>query len=328
MPQGHRVKRTGVNRCELCDRCHELKQVQQGAGSVGLASARGFGIYRQSARLFFAGSSSEIKQRPRACETRSIGTSQRIPTTPSQTAQVTSKSQNYFSIEWGKDMPTSIKGPGTGRPSLEPLQLSEHFPSLNDRPLSPRRVPVSQLEAQGLTRFVRLERADQQKPAQGLVPRSSKALTDFQKMGPQPSKYQTEMLKAAAAGPKDPRFVDLELDHMLDSSGSPFLSGTAAFTKGPNSQASHAEKELEREPSITVTISHTDRAGVSIHNREEKELLLPVGEHQRELAGTYTQHRNGESTYVDTSGDQPVTYTNQEADAKFAQQAGEQHKTR
>jgi hypothetical protein len=242
------------------------------------------------------------------------------------------KSTKPVPIERETGMPKVIQGSGTDHPSLEPLQLSQHFPSLNERPLSPRRVPVSELEAQGLSRFVRLERADQQKPAEGLVPRTSIALTNFQKQGVQPSKSQIETLRVAVAGPKDSQFDDLLFAHALTSGnssflsgGSAFLSGTPAFTNGPNSQASHVEKELVFGTSVTITISHTDRAQINTHNLGEKELLLPIGEHQRELAGTYTQHRNGESIYVDTTGDQPVTYTNKEADAKFAQQAGVQH---
>jgi hypothetical protein len=215
--------------------------------------------------------------------------------------------------------------------------LKNAFESLNQRPVSPRRIAQSELNAHDLQRFVRVEGPNHQNPTEDLVTRSSRALSDFKKSSTSKySKYlapfRTKPLKKLEIAIKcDPHLANkkqnLMKNHASSSSNSPFLSGTRRFT---SHQEYFAQNDLREHDNVSITISNTGRALRNSFNFiEEEEFLLPVGEHQRELVGTYTafKKRDGdkrfvESSYQDTSGDCPVIYINSDADAKFAEAAG------
>jgi hypothetical protein len=117
----------------------------------------------------------------------------------------------------------------------------------------------------------------------------------------------------------------------LTSAESPFLSGAPFLTF---SQLIHMAKTLIKHGEVSITIAHTTRLVSNRYGyKHEKERLLPVALHQREVAGTYTvispqakeygnDHPEVRSIYTDNSGDTPVTYFDAEADAKLIEAAG------
>ena len=220
----------------------------------------------------------------------------------------------------------------------------ELFSSLSNRAVSPRRFPTNELLQNGLQRFVRVEKPTQAVPATGSFPRTATALNSLdheanrlknlqklKKKDPQKIERASALISGIKADllvasglTRDQRASQLQKRHESTSKGSPFLSGTLAYTQGPKSQADHVHGLLKSGTPATITISHTDRAALNPFNPQERESLLPIAEHSREVVGTYTMQPDGTSSYVDTSGDAPKTYDNAAADAMFAAHAGSQ----
>ncbi|WP_322066808.1 hypothetical protein [Burkholderia ubonensis] len=219
------------------------------------------------------------------------------------------------------------------------------------RPVSPRRVPTNELLQNNLQRFVRKEKetpSPSHDPANlphissgvNNLNREKKRLATHQKnfakqieQGNIPAAVQTSEKKikqfeaslhqAENAGTlSNEEFKKLAIQHATSSNNSPFLSGTPAYTVGQNSQESYANATLARHKPAVFSVLHTDRALTNPANTREHELLLPVAEQRREVAGTFTMEPKGGKTYVDTSGDQPVTYHGDEAQQKFESAAG------
>ncbi|WP_157661131.1 hypothetical protein [Burkholderia ubonensis] len=219
------------------------------------------------------------------------------------------------------------------------------------RPVSPRRVPTNELMKENLTRFVRKEKETPlpshdpvnlphissamnnlnrerdrlathrqryaEQISQGKIPAAVKASED------KIEKFEASLQKAQNAGTLgNEAFKKLAMQHAKSSNNSPFLSGTPAYTVGENSQETYARASLARDQPAVFSILHTDRALRNTANNREHELLLPVAEQRREVAGTFTMEPKGGKTYVDTSGDQPVTYHGDEAQQKFESAAG------
>jgi hypothetical protein len=214
------------------------------------------------------------------------------------------------------------------------LERKDLFASLTRRELSPRRVERDRLAEHGLQRFVRVEKPEQALPASGPILRTADALRKLEQAAKaqksasseQPStpvrEYRNALHLAANPSQDMNEAENSMARHAVNSDGSPFLSGTPAYSKGVEGQDAYVCTHQERGVPTTITISHTDRAVVNRFNTQELELLLPVAEHAREVAGTYTIQPNGDSTYVDTSSDSPKTFNNEEAKALFAERAG------
>ncbi|WP_157655994.1 hypothetical protein [Burkholderia ubonensis] len=219
------------------------------------------------------------------------------------------------------------------------------------RPVSPRRVPTNELLQNNLQRFVRKEK-ETPSPSHDPenLPHISSAVNNrnrekdrlaihqknFAKQIEQGNipaavrtsekkfkQFEASLHKAENAGTlSNEEFKKLAMQHAKSSNNSPFLSGTPAYTVGENSQETYAKASLARDQPAVFSILHTNRALPSPANGREHELLLPVAEQRREVAGTFTMEPKGGKTYVDTSGDQPVTYHGDEAQQKFESAAG------
>ncbi|WP_157646217.1 hypothetical protein [Burkholderia ubonensis] len=219
------------------------------------------------------------------------------------------------------------------------------------RPVSPRRVPTNELLEKNLTRFVRKEK-ETPSPSHDPVnlPYISSAMNNLNRekdrlathrqnyaeqisQGKTPAavktsedkirKFEASLQQAQNAGTLSTEaFKKLAMQHAKSSNNSPFLSGTPAYTVGENSQETYAKASLARDQPAVFSILHTNRALPNPANGREHELLLPVAEQRREVAGTFTVEPKGGKTYVDTSGDQPVTYHGDEAQQKFESAAG------
>ncbi|MGZ2744743.1 hypothetical protein [Burkholderia stagnalis] len=238
--------------------------------------------------------------------------------------------------------------PGTAHIQGHSADSSAQQPS---RPISPRRVPTNELLQNNLQRFVRKEKETPLPSHDPVnVPHISSAMHKLNveknrlathqakyaeqlQQGNKPApiktseanidKFEKSLNKAEDSGNlSSEEFKTLAIQHAKSSSNSPFLSGTPEYTAGQNSQESYANDSLARGNPAVFSILHTDRARTNPANSREHELLLPVAEYRREVAGTFTMEQGGSKTYVDTSGDQPVTYHGEDAQQKFEHAAG------
>ncbi|AIO70159.1 hypothetical protein [Burkholderia oklahomensis] len=219
------------------------------------------------------------------------------------------------------------------------------------RSVSPRRVPTNELLQNNLKRFVRKEK-ETPLPSQDPVniPHISSAMHKLNveknrlakhkennaeqiSQGKIPAavktseanikKFEASLQQARNAGSLGTEeFKKLAMQHAKSSSNSPFLSGTPEYTVGQNSQESYANDSIARGQPAVFSVLHTDRALTNPANSREHELLLPVAEYRREVAGTFTMEPGGDKTYVDTSSDQSVTYHGEDAQQKFEHAAG------
>ncbi|MFY4695321.1 hypothetical protein [Burkholderia glumae] len=220
------------------------------------------------------------------------------------------------------------------------------------RSISPRRVPTNELLQNGLERFVRKEKETPLPSANpDVYPHISsaryKVQSEEKKLDFFKNKYAKELSEGATPAPiktsenniqkfqytltqannaknlSTEALKKLTEQHAKSSNNSPFLSGTPAFTKGQNSQDSYANASNERGVVANFSILHTNRALTNPANSREHELLLPDAEQRREVAGKFSKYPDGKKIYIDTSGDEPVTYEGDEAQKKFDAAAGE-----
>ncbi|MGF7192271.1 hypothetical protein JOE11_005349 [Robbsia andropogonis] len=223
--------------------------------------------------------------------------------------------------------------------AIPDLSVSEAAAQERSHSVSPRRVPTNELLEKGLQRFVRKEKETplpSHNPEQ--FPQISNArykLTRLNenKKNADPSgkskieeeikKFETALNQANDAKSLSPdELKKITSKHAISSKDSPFLSGTPALTTGLNSQEYYANASNKRGKEANFTILHTNRTVSNPMNSREHELLLPDAEQRREIVGKFTQHPDGQKTYVDTSGDEPTTTTGEDAQAKFHAVAG------